>query len=140
MLCFTLKPWYSMNRLAHITLWISSSTPTISDSVELREFTRCLRESDTSAPLPMVNTAPVWLFMSMCTANAASMYHDSVCLSSASNCRTSSMVPFRNHNVFNSFLQSPSFGSVTRDDRNPTTGFTSGLALLHRNIAFITKV
>ena len=49
--------------------WISltkslSSTPFDSASVEIPELDFCLVELDIMAPLPRVNTTPVWLFIS----------------------------------------------------------------------------
>ena len=140
MFSFTGKPCHARNLFVHRTFAILSSTAITSDSVELRELTFCLLEPLVRAPLPMVKTAPVWLFMSACTANAASMYQVKVLVSLASKVKTSSIVPFKKLITRSSLIQSPSLGSFTLEDRNTTPGSMSGLALLHRNIAFITKV
>ena len=75
------------------------SDATNSDSVELLALTFCLVELLIIAPFPSVNTIPVWLFMSGCTANAASTYHVKICVSSASNVRISSLVSFKKPSV-----------------------------------------
>ena len=96
-----------MNFFVHTTFAILSSTPTNSDSVELRAFTFCFVELLQIAPFPSVKVEPVWLFISACTANAASIYHVSVWKSSASKVSRSSIVANRNPRSFNNFFQSP---------------------------------
>jgi hypothetical protein len=66
--------------------------------------------------------------------------HVKVVVSSASNVKTSPIVPFKKLTTRNSFFQSPSFASLTREDKKEIAGSISGRALLHINIAFITNV
>ena len=68
----------SINSFTHITKFMVSSTPIISATVELVELTFCLFESENTAPLPNVSIAPVWLRISLCTANDASMHQRNV--------------------------------------------------------------
>ena len=62
----------------HIIKFIASSKPIISATIELVELTFCLFESENTAALPNVSIAPVWLLMSLCTANEASILQRSV--------------------------------------------------------------
>ena len=68
----------SINSFTHITKFIVSSTPIISATVELVELTFYLFDSENTAPLPNVSMAHVWLLMSLCTANEASILQRSV--------------------------------------------------------------
>ena len=73
-----LRTCCSTNSFTHITKFIASSTPIISATVELVELTFCLFESENTAPRPNVNIAPVWLRMSLRTANEALILQSSV--------------------------------------------------------------
>ena len=68
----------STNSFTHITKFIASSTPIISATVELVGLTFCLFESKNTAPLPNVSIAPVWICISLYTANDTSMLQRSV--------------------------------------------------------------
>ena len=68
----------SINSFTHITKFIASSTPFFSATVELVELTFCLFESENTVSLPNVTMAPVWLFISLYTANEASILQRSI--------------------------------------------------------------
>ena len=59
----------------HRTVGILSCTPTTSASVELVVFIFCLLDAPFIILRPNVMYDPVWLSISSCTANAASMNH-----------------------------------------------------------------
>ena len=59
----------------HRTAGILSFTPTTSASVELVVFIFCLLDAPFIIPRPNVMYATVWLRISLCTVNAASMNH-----------------------------------------------------------------
>ena len=61
-----------------MTKFIVSSIPIILATVELVELTFCLFDKENTAPFPNVNIAPVWLGMSLCTANEAQILHSNV--------------------------------------------------------------
>ena len=65
--------WASKNNLAQLTSGMASYTPYSLASVELFATSPCVQDPDIKTPFPIVTEYPVWLFMSICTANAASI-------------------------------------------------------------------
>ena len=130
---FTLYPCASRKYLVHTTCDISSSTLTNSALVELLVFSFCLDESEFAAPRPKVNVVPVWLFISLCTANAASTCHRNTHVSSIPSMSGSPIVARRYFITRVSFFQSSVAGSLTLVHRNATDNCRSGLACFDRN-------
>ena len=67
--------WSLQYRLGHSTNAIALLTPISSDSVKLFEFTFYPDDPDIGDSVPRVKQYPVRLFMSMWTANEASILH-----------------------------------------------------------------
>ena len=133
MLSFTWYPCASRKCLVHTTCDISSSTPTNSALVELLVLSFCLVKSEFAAPRPKVNVAPVWLFMSLCTANYASTCHRSIPELSIPSMSGNLIVARRYFITCVSFFQSSVSGSLTLVHRNATDSCRSGLACFNRN-------
>ena len=68
----------SINNFTHMTKFGASSTPIILVTVELVEFSFYLFDRENIAPFLNVSIAPVWLRMSLCITNKASILHNSV--------------------------------------------------------------
>jgi hypothetical protein len=119
---------------------VTSSTPTSSASVLDLVVSFCFREMDIGTPVPYDMAPPVWLQKSLWTANEASTYHLMTCRSSAARNSTSSVEPLRYSIRRNKLSQSFSVGSCTRVHRKAIVVCISGLARLHANSPFATKV
>ena len=84
--------------------------------------------------------APLWLFISLWTANTASKCHLKLLILSASKNITYSAVLFKNLIIFFSLAQSLLVGAFTCFVKNDTAGEISCLALLDTNRALYTNV
>ena len=119
---------------------MKSSTPTNSASVELFVFSFCLLEPLMTAPLPMIITPPVWLFISGCTAYEAStnQWSDATLLHSSVRC--SSFVLRRYRTTRRSLYRSSRVGQLTRVHKNDMAVSISGRALIDRNNSLAVRV
>ena len=68
----------SINNFTRMIKFIASFISIISATVEVVEFTFLLLDRENTAPFLNVSIAPVWLRMSLCTANEASILHNKV--------------------------------------------------------------
>ena len=129
--------WHLLYKLVHSTMLITSSTPTSSDSVELFVVIYCYWDPEIGDPVPRVKQYPVWLFMSMWTANDASILHTMLPEPSDPRMRGRWIVARTYRTSLPSFFQSSMFGALTRLHRKETDTCRSGLTLFatYRNLA-----
>ena len=120
--------WSLQYRLVRFINPITSLTPTSSDSVELLVFTFCPDNPEIGDSVPRVNQYPVWPFMSMWTANEASMLHTIFLEPSDSRIKGRWIVAHTYQTSLPSFFQSSIFGHFTRLHRNATATYKLGLA------------
>ena len=92
------------------------------------------------APLTMVNTTPVWLFVSECTAKAASVYQSIMVILLVFNVIFSSRVSWGYLIILNIFLQASLSGTLNIVHNNYTVSWMMGLARLHKNITLAILV
>jgi hypothetical protein len=111
-------------------LAMKSLTPMTSASVELLELSFCFWHILNNMPMPQEIPPPVWLFMSMCTANDASTNDFILPMSTHPKTNLSSRVPRRYCSTRLSFLQSSSSGLETLVVRNATAFCMSSRHLL----------
>ena len=137
-LFFNGYPCSRMNIASHIGNGTYSLVPTISASVLLLVFNRCLFDRQCTIPCPKDITPPVWLFISLCTPNAASTQTYNSSTDFAPINLTSALV-FRNQviNLFNFFQSSTSLFD-TRVIKNATAVSMSGLDLFVTCSSFAT--
>ena len=100
----TVYPCASRKFQVHRTCGITSSMATSSTSVELFVLSFCHVKVTNATPLPSDMTPPVWLLMSLCTANAPSTHHLMQPLSSALWISGRCFIPCRYFIVHVSFL------------------------------------
>jgi hypothetical protein len=111
-LLHTSNPCAPRKLQVQMTSGIPSSTPTNSTSVELLVLRCCFQEGEYMDPFPSDMIPLVWLHMSRCTVNDASIHHLMAMTSSVSSVRRRSFNPWRYQIHCLSFFQSSSSGRL----------------------------
>ena len=118
--------WSTMNFILHHSLLPMSF-------LKLFVLNFCFIENVWVAPLLVVNTPSMWIFISACTAKAASAYQSTMVILLIFNVSLSSCFSWTYLIIHNNLFQLSSSGPLNLVHNNGTAGLISGLSFLHRN-------
>ena len=122
--------WFLLYRLVHSTYPIALSSGTSSDSVVLQMLIFWVDDPKAGEPIPRNKQYPEWLFMSVWTANDASIQQAKLPDPSDLTINGRWIMALTYRTNLPSFFQSPTLGHFTCLHRKATALCKSGLALL----------